>query len=441
MNRFILTFICLNILLVNKYAYGQDGFNKFSFEANVGFNHPIAPLSPGYMVPTLNFGHLELSGRHMFNEKFGISGTLGTGQFREKKGSPDFSTDYVNVSFSSVLNWGRIMSFESFTKKFIILTETGIGVGSLNQSKRIASILEGGNTPDYDSDYVYNFVGKIRLLYFLNPKMSLQGTFGTSINGRQRYTFDGTQFNQKGIPSQPEIPFIHAMGIWSSASLGMNFYFGNFENHADWFISNDPYLTKSELSLAINEIKDYLKDSDGDGVPDYVDQEANSDPNARVNTLGVSQDSDADGTLDHLDRCPFNPGPSSNFGCPLEKPQHSVDYFKKAIHEGYLNVYFAFDSYKPNNFSLNTIKMISEVLNLNPTWKIHVNGYADEIGPDGYNFSLSEKRAKEIVNRLISYGVNSNRITYTGKGEDKSINYVSKEALMLARRVSFEVIE
>jgi OmpA-OmpF porin, OOP family len=441
MKWFKVVSIVFTVLLLKVQVYGQSQFNRFSFEANVGFNHPIAPLSPGYRVPTFNFGHLELSGRHMFNEKFGLIGTLGTGQFNEKKGSPDFLTDYVNVSFSSIINWGRIMSFESFTRKFTILSETGFGLGAINQSKRIASILDGGNTPDYDSDYVYNFVGKLRLLYFLNPKMSLQGVFGTTINGRQRYTFDGNQFNQKGIPSQPELPFIHAMGVWSSVSLGMNFYIGNFENHADWYIKDDQYLTKSGLNLTISEISDFLRDSDGDGVPDYSDQESNSDSNARVSALGVSMDSDSDGTLDHLDNCPFIPGPSSTFGCPVEKTENSVDYFKKAIHEGYLTVYFSFDSFEPSNFSLTTIKMVGEILVSNPTWKLRVNGYADEIGPDGYNFSLSEKRAKEIVNRLISYGVESNRITYTGHGEDKSISKVSKEGLDLARRVSFEIVD
>ena len=183
----------------------------------------------------------------------------------------------------------------------------------------------------------------------------------------------------------PENPRGHATGVWWVGTLGLNFYLGSNEQHADWYIKPDPYLTKDELASQISSIKDMLKDSDGDGIPDYLDKEPNTPADARVGTDGVTLDSDGDGLADHLDKCPFLPGPGATSGCPVEEIINQEDYFKKAIQDNYVNVYFSFDSSKPLAFSISSIQYVSNFLKRNPGIKLEVRGYADEIGPENYN--------------------------------------------------------
>jgi OOP family OmpA-OmpF porin len=83
-----------------------------------------------------------------------------------------------------------------------------------------------------------------------------------------------------------------------------------------------------------------LKDSDADGVPDYLDKEPNTPAGARVSPSGSTLDSDGDGTPDHLDKCPFQPGAAASNGCPVEVSRDEVDYLRKAINDGYVNVYY-----------------------------------------------------------------------------------------------------
>lgn len=59
------------------------------------------------------------------------------------------------------------------------------------------------------------------------------------------------------------------------------------------------------------------KDSDGDGVPDVYDKEANTPKQSRVYGDGVSIDSDMDGVPDFRDNCPFAKGPVERQGCPI----------------------------------------------------------------------------------------------------------------------------
>lgn len=55
----------------------------------------------------------------------------------------------------------------------------------------------------------------------------------------------------------------------------------------------------------------------------------------------------------------------------------------------------------------------------NPTVKIELSSHTDCRGKDGYNMTLSEKRAKSAVDYLISKGIAKDRVTSKGYGESK----------------------
>src|SRR5690606_41100937 len=105
---------------------------------------------------------------------------------------------------------------------------------------------------------------------------------------------------------------------------------------------------------------------------------------------------------DHLDECAFVPGPASGNGCPPDDTVDQIDYLRQALNDGYVNVYFAFDSSKPLAYSASAANYVANFLKKNPGVCIEIKGYADEIGPDEYNIKLSERRADRKSTRLNS---------------------------------------
>ena len=427
-------FIVILLLGAALKVSAQNELNRWSIEFNGGFNKAMGPLTPGYLSPTLNLGHIDFGARYMINEYVGFKGNLGMGNFREVKGeSPKFSTNYQTLTIQGVANFGKMLNLESISRKIGLLGHMGAGGGRIDYKK--TAIFAG------KAEFNYILTSGLTTLFFISDKMALTSDISVFVNGRQTYTLDGNLYNAVNQPNPPFNQYVHATGTWWTGTLGLNFYLGKAEKHADWYFANEKYATKDELNEAITEIKDMLKDSDGDGIPDYLDKEPNTPSGARVNSLGITLDSDGDGTPDHLDKCPFQPGPSSLNGCPSEvEILNEVDYLKKAINDGYVNVYFAFDSSKPLGYSVSAAQFVSNFLKRNPGVRMEIKGYADELGTENYNMKLSEKRAKAVYDLLISSGVDAARLSFKGYGEDTSVDKASPEARQLARRTSFQIL-
>jgi OmpA-OmpF porin, OOP family len=425
-------FVLILLFGVSTTLFAQKEFNQWSLETSLGFNKAMSPLAPQFLTPTLNIGTIDIGARYMVNEKFGIKGILEGGSFSSIKNSnPSFRTDYLHFGVLGVANLSRILNLESFTERFGLLGSFGIGVIGM---KYVTTPL-----PFTKPEYSQTIKSGITGMYKLTEKLALTGRIDMNFNGRQTYTFDGSRYNAPEPTFFPTPPYVHATGVWWTGTMGLNFYLGKNEQHADWYIAADKYATKEELATQINSIKDLLKDSDGDGVSDYLDKEPNTPAGAHVSFSGVTLDSDMDGLADHLDKCPFMPGPSANGGCPLEEIADQTDYLRKAIQDGYVNAYFAFDSATPQSYSVNSISYVSNFLKKNPSVKLEIKGYADELGEENYNIKLSEKRAKSVYDILIASGINGSRLSYKGYGEDTSVDKKSPDARQMARRVSFEI--
>jgi outer membrane protein OmpA-like peptidoglycan-associated protein len=73
-------------------------------------------------------------------------------------------------------------------------------------------------------------------------------------------------------------------------------------------------------------------DADGDGVPDYLDKCPNTPAGVKVDAQGCPLDSDGDGVPDYLDKCPDTPKGVAvdNNGCPVDSDGDGVpDYLDK----------------------------------------------------------------------------------------------------------------
>ena len=68
---------------------------------------------------------------------------------------------------------------------------------------------------------------------------------------------------------------------------------------------------------------------------------------------------------------------------------------------------------------------IFRVITKYPSMKIKLNSHTDSKRKDNYNQYLWRKRAKSVVNYLVSKGINLNRLSYKGYGESKLVNKCS----------------
>ena len=68
-----------------------------------------------------------------------------------------------------------------------------------------------------------------------------------------------------------------------------------------------------------------------------------------------------------------------------------------------------------------TLDKQAEWLNKNTSWKIKLQGFADDPGSEAANKALSAKRANNVMNYLASKGVARNRMWAKGYGRDRII--------------------
>ena len=117
------------------------------------------------------------------------------------------------------------------------------------------------------------------------------------------------------------------------------------------------------------------------------------------------KDSDKDGVVDYMDECPNTPiGMEVNhYGCPIIST---------------LRFNFDFNKAKVKKIYYPQIEKIAKILKSNPNLKIEIDGYTDNVGSKKYNLKLSKKRAEAIKDILVKkYHINPLRIVVKGFGE------------------------
>lgn len=185
-------------------------------------------------------------------------------------------------------------------------------------------------------------------------------------------------------------------------------------------------------SLLENNIMPYgckktPKDSDGDGVFDSVDTCLLTPPNVKVALNGCALDSDKDGVKDYKDECLNTP-----YG-------HKVDANGCSVSVNLTVNFPDASSYIPSK-AYGAIDEFANFLKDNKNFKVLVVGHTNSIGDAEYNLWLSKRRAKSIRTRLISIGIDADRITSDGKGESEPLlDDETEEALEINRRVEIQL--
>lgn len=85
------------------------------------------------------------------------------------------------------------------------------------------------------------------------------------------------------------------------------------------------------------------------------------------------------------------------------------------------NIFFNYNESTIREQSRNEIERVALMLFKNPTVKIEISGHTDSKGTDEYNQTLSEARAKAVIEYLIMLDVEPERLTYKGYGKTKPV--------------------
>ncbi|HEX8704618.1 MAG TPA: OmpA family protein [Myxococcaceae bacterium] len=178
-------------------------------------------------------------------------------------------------------------------------------------------------------------------------------------------------------------------------------------------------------------------DRDGDGVFDHLD--ACPDKPGPKEYDGCP-DSDGDEVPDNQDECPDLFGPPENNGCPYDSPPYVVVESDRIRIKG--NILFETGQAKIQKQSFKLLDEVASVLAKNPTLgPVLIEGHTDNKGSRNYNVDLSQRRAKAVLDYLVSKGIERKRLSAKGFGFDRPI---TSNATPLGRaknrRVEFRLI-
>ncbi|MGR5238352.1 OmpA family protein [Vibrio alfacsensis] len=82
---------------------------------------------------------------------------------------------------------------------------------------------------------------------------------------------------------------------------------------------------------------------------------------------------------------------------------------------------FEFDSAKLTSDISGRLDNFANFLNEYPQAQVEITGYTDSSGPAAYNQKLSERRAQAVADYLIAAGIDADRFTVKGMGEENPI--------------------
>ncbi|HSZ84459.1 MAG TPA: OmpA family protein [Puia sp.] len=181
------------------------------------------------------------------------------------------------------------------------------------------------------------------------------------------------------------------------------------------------------------------KDSDGDGIPDSVDacplvkgfakykgcpipdsdgDGINDDEDSCPHVTGVSKyhgcpvpDRDGDGVNDEVDECPDIYGTLSNHGCP-EINKTTIDIINRIAR----NIFFETAKFKLLAKSCKSLDTAAMILNADKNLKLNIEGHTDNVGTPAYNQTLSDNRAKAVLEYLHQKGIDLVRLHANGFG-------------------------
>jgi outer membrane protein OmpA-like peptidoglycan-associated protein len=368
-----------------------------------------------------------------------------------------FTASVLQWDASFRLNVANLIHKASIdTRKFDVNLLGGIGISAFRSS---AHTLSSG----YSSDPVIAVAGYNSLDLEDKRRRTLEGSVYGGIGVSYRVTpnidiyvdMKGYYLNSDYLDA---VVSVNASNdIYTYNSLGAIYHFGGKAA-----VRNE---AKEDPNAKLDEILEKLKDTDGDGVADYLDKDNNTPAGVKVYADGTSVDTDGDAVADYLDQERVSPckevdanGVSKDgdtdgvADCNDIEPNTAagaqVDSKGKAIATGPVGIspvvtsteggetassggvisglpsaFFASNSSSVSYKNYASLTQVAQFMKANPGAKLVVVGNSDKSGTASYNKVLGERRAKTVVNYLVTRnGIDAARFSIESKGSEDPIS-------------------
>ncbi|RZJ31712.1 MAG: OmpA family protein [Flavobacterium sp.] len=400
-----------------------ESYHRWTIEAGFGQSKGVKPYAPGYYYSNPNahlradVNHFDIGTRYMVSPKFGVKVGFSYDRLQDQEGaeSGDFDMRVIGLQIQGVVNAVRLFSFEEAAGRFGLLFHGGF---QATQMAPQVGINEG--LKEYNGGIIVGFTPQFRVA----RAIGVYADFSYLGNVRQHFNWDGSYAKAEDNLS----------GSMYTFSLGLSYSFGRVGLHGDWAVIPDARDEDIQaLDQRVGDLETMMNDTDKDGVPDYLDVENNSIAGVAVDTKGRMVDLNKNGVADELEKYI-----DTQVTTAAEKNNNS-EVIKRLINEGYVSVFFDFNSSKPTPQSTQNMSFILTYLKNNPNATVDISGHADEIGSSEYNNSLSSKRAENVKNTLVKAGIDASRINIVPEGEDPSVDKNSDSARKLVRRATFTI--
>jgi outer membrane protein OmpA-like peptidoglycan-associated protein len=174
-----------------------------------------------------------------------------------------------------------------------------------------------------------------------------------------------------------------------------------------------------------------------DACPD-VKGVASDDP--KKNGCPLPVDTDHDGITDDLDACPAEKGPPSEDpkrnGCPTVHVTNNEIVILEQVQ-------FDTNQATIKKVSDDLLDQVAAVLTSHDEiTRVEVQGHTDNRGAPAHNKQLSQARAQAVVKALVKRGINKDRLTAKGFGQDVPIADNDTDAgRQQNRRVQFAILD
>lgn len=113
-----------------------------------------------------------------------------------------------------------------------------------------------------------------------------------------------------------------------------------------------------------------------------------------------------------------------------EDAEYGVDFILASINKPVVidNIFYDFDKASLRPESKTALDEMVQVMRDNPNITIEMASHTDRKGSEEYNLDLSERRAKSVIDYLISAGIKADRLQHMGYGESRPKTITKKLA-------------
>jgi outer membrane protein OmpA-like peptidoglycan-associated protein len=177
-----------------------------------------------------------------------------------------------------------------------------------------------------------------------------------------------------------------------------------------------------------------------------MDKCPDSPKGVKVDEKGCPVDSDGDGVPDYLDKCPTVAGQKDNNGCPAKEVEAKKELTPEQVimqNVKITPVHFVSDKSYLTDYSKGVLEKLIKTLHSDKDFNVNMYGYTDSQGSDNYNIKLSQDRIDSVIKYLISKGISADRIIHQkalGKAKPIASNN-TEEGRLQNRRVEFEIFK